>query len=83
MNWFQKVIQRLKQPVIPKPAKVVLEADGSEALQRTENFKMYVCRSKTNDGNDGDVLGAIMLTHSQLNLLNDMCESSGIEFTKK
>ena len=42
MNWFQKVIQRLKQPVIPKPVKVVLEADGTEALQRTENFKVYV-----------------------------------------
>ena len=80
MNWFQKVIQRLKQPVIPKPVKVVLEADGTEALQRTENFKVYVCRNR----NDNDeVLGAIMLTHSQLTLLNGMCESSGIEFTKK
>ena len=80
MNWFQKVIQRLKQPVIPKPVKVVLEADGTEALQRTENFKVYVCRNR----NDNDeVLGVIMLTHSQLTLLNGMCESSGIEFTKK
>lgn len=51
---------------------------GDEVLTKTEDFRLYVIRNS-----DNDIVGTILLTEAQYNILTKACASQGIKFTRK
>lgn len=52
--------------------------EGKEVLTKTEDFQLYVIRN-----DDGEILGSILLTDSQVITLNKSVNKAGIKFTKQ
>lgn len=61
-------------------AKIVKDEDnGHEVLRRTEDFTLYVIRKTSDD----TILGTVLLTSAQHQILNKSCNEQGIKFTKR
>lgn len=52
--------------------------EGKEVLTKTEDFQLYAIRN-----DDGEILGSILLTDSQVITLNKSVNKAGIKFTKQ
>lgn len=52
--------------------------EGKEVLTKTEDFQLYAIRN-----DDGEILGSILLTNSQVITLNKSVNKAGIKFTKQ
>lgn len=52
--------------------------EGKEVLTKTEDFQLYAIRN-----DDGEILGSILLTDSQVITLNESVNKAGIKFTKQ
>lgn len=51
--------------------------NGHEVLTKTENFRLYVIRNL-----EDEVLGTILLTDAQVDILNQSCNKQGIKFVR-
>ena len=61
-----------------EPPKVKETRNGSY-LTKTEDFRLYVIRKTTSD----DIIGTVLLTDAQFEILNVACNKEGVKFTKK
>jgi len=52
--------------------------EGNDVLTKTENFRLYVIRN-----DDDEILGTVLLTDSQVDILNQSCKSHGIKFVRR
>lgn len=63
---------------IIKPDKIRTNENGKEVLTKTEDFQLYAIRN-----NDDEILGTILLTDAQVQILNGSVNKAGIKFTKQ
>lgn len=59
--------------------KIVANDQGEEVLRKTEDFQLYVIRTVETD----EILGTVLLTESQENILNASCNEQGIKFSRR
>lgn len=51
---------------------------GTKVLRKTEDFRMFVIRDPKNE-----ILGSILLTEAQHDILTSSCSKLGLQFTRK
>lgn len=61
-----------------KPDQIRTNENGKEVLTKTEDFQLYAIRN-----NDDEILGTILLTEAQVQILNGSVNKAGIKFTKQ
>ena len=61
-----------------KPDKIRTNENEKEVLTKTEDFQLYAIRN-----NDDEILGTILLTDAQVQILNGSVNKAGIKFTKQ
>jgi hypothetical protein len=57
---------------------VKVNDDGHEVLTKTADFRLYVIRN-----HEDDILGTVLLTDAQVDILNQSCKSQGIKFVRR
>jgi hypothetical protein len=71
---FKKLFKKKKVSSLAE----IREKDGHKVLTKTEDFRLYVIRD-----NSDEILGTILLTEGQQNVLNKSINDQGIHFTRK
>lgn len=61
-----------------KPDQIRTNEKGKEVLTKTEDFQLYAIRN-----DDDEILGTILLTEAQVQILNGSVNKAGIKFTKQ
>lgn len=56
---------------------VIKNTDGKTVLSKTEDFLLYIMKNK-----DDEIIGTILLSETQANILNDECSEYGIRFVR-
>ena len=56
---------------------VIKSADGKTVLSKTEDFLLYIMKNR-----DDAIIGTILLSETQANILNDECSEYGIRFVR-
>lgn len=56
---------------------VIKNTDGKTVLSKTEDFLLYIMKNK-----DDAIIGTILLSETQANILNDECSEYGIRFVR-
>lgn len=69
-SWFKRI----------KKSEINTDKSGNSVLTKTEDFRLYAIRS---DDEDDNLLGVVLLTEAQQNILNEATKSKGIHFTRK
>lgn len=52
--------------------------EGHDVLTKTEDFRLYVIRNT-----EDDILGTVLLTEAQVEVLNQSCNQQGIKFVRR
>jgi hypothetical protein len=73
MALFFKKTERL----FPKSV-IQTNTNGDKVLTKTEDFRLFVIRDA-----DDNILGTVLLTEAQQEILNESCKTQGIRFTRK
>lgn len=76
MFWRKKHTKEKKDITLSK-SEITIDADGDDVLTKTENFMMYVI---TNE--ESKILGIILLTKAQAEILNKSCNEQGIYYKR-
>lgn len=74
----ERKFKMFKLRKIIKPDKIRTNENGKEVLTKTEDFQLYAIRN-----NDDEILGTILLTDAQVQILNGSVNKAGIKFTKQ
>lgn len=61
-------------------SKITEDAKGHSVLTKTDNF--YLCAIRRTD-KDEELIGTVLLTEAQQNILNEATNPQGIQFTRK
>jgi len=61
-------------------SKITADDKGRSVLTKTDNF--YLCAIRRTD-NEEELIGTVLLTEAQQNVLNEATNPQGIQFTRK
>lgn len=74
-NMFEKLRKKRMRKKVAEA--VIKNTDGKTVLSKTEDFLLYIMKNK-----DDAIIGTILLSETQANILNDECSEYGIRFVR-